>query len=324
MQLISSLLDGSISDADFDRLHIMLEDDPELRRVYMQSVDQDVELSFRPPDASNVIVFPFRWFPRPALAAAAILAIAALILFLLLNKNPSGPDSLDPSTPVAVNPPPTPETPTVQPDPPSPSPPPPAPAPPRTPPTRPVPSTPDSWAVDFESGLPTGWDAEFASADLPRGSRGAVRTITKTSDESGNTVTYRNITPPMAWGTGHFTVREDTHLHMIFKLEKTGHFDIFMLTHSRDPGRTDTMLYKFDNGQLWSSEGKWQKTSIPLAHFQGKNSDIGNFVDNLPPMDGEVAWQLFISAANNDLQMVIDEIRVDRSGSGEFVIEPLE
>ena len=311
-ELISKLLDGSITEAEFARLHDLLADDADLRQVYMQMVDQEVELGCRGPAvAPEVTLFP-RPIVRIALAAAAVLvaSLLALALFSRLTR-----DSGDPDENIVE---------TEQPQPP----PPPTPTPDEpenvaeTRPPRPVPPAPVQWIQDFEDGLPAGWEGEFVDTGLPDGSKGAVRTIAKSQDGSE----YRQIVPPMSWAPGYASIGSNTHLHLTMKVERAAEFDLFMLTHVPNPARGEVQLYQFGQTILWEGgEGKWRKLSIPLKAFAWKNRETLSFVeDENYPEVGEVAWQLFVSAPNADLVLVIDDWRVDENGPGNVVATDLE
>ncbi len=304
VELISKLLDESITEAEFARLQDLLAGEADLRRVYLQMVDQEVELGCCEPFSASVPAI--RRFPRRfgglALAAAAVLvaSLLALALFswLARNSGDNGEKIVD----------------SEQLQPPMPPAPVPAPNVPDAPPLRRIPTAPAQWTQDFEDGLPAGWLGEFVDTGLPDGSRGGVRTVSKTQDGSE----YRQIIPPISWAPGLVTIGSNTHLHLTLKIEQPAQFDLFMLTHVPNPARGEVQLYKFGQPILWEgAAGKWRRLSIPLKRFAWKNAETESFVeDDIYPETGEVAWQIFVSAPNAALELVIDEWRVDETGSG--------
>jgi hypothetical protein len=60
--------------------------------------------------------------------------------------------------------------------------------------------------------------------------------------------------------------------------------------------------------------GEWRTVTIPLTQFQRKRD--GMFRDE-PPVVGEVAYSVSISATEPDRGLVIDRIWVTRGGPGE-------
>lgn len=283
MELISKLLDETISEQEFAAFHEMLESSSSLRQIYLQAVDQEIELSCR--ESCELITVPFK---EPLASRSNILGLAALIFLSLLAVFIFRP--LDRANPSIVEIPP----PSVDPG-----------------NLRPVPPAPDQWVENFEGGMPAGWEAEFVSTGLPDGSRGAIRTISLTK----NGIDYRNITPPMSWAPGYVKVGPNTHLHITFRVDQFAYFNLFMLTHVTDPNRNDVGLYQHPGVAMNAKPGTWQKISVPLRLFQRKNANLGVFVDGGPD-EGEVVWQLFVSAANQDLDLVIDEWQVDQQGPG--------
>ncbi len=295
-ELIAKVLDQSVSEAEFGELQQLLEEDGALRHVYMQMVDQEVELGCCGSTISNKV----RLFPpqlsRFVLAAAALVLISLLVfaLFSLYSQNDDvqivEPETEDPQPSETIV---------------------------RSRPPRDVPPAPAIWAADFENGIPPGWEGEFVTTGLPEGSRGAIRTIPKSQDGRE----YRQLLPPASWAPGHVRIGANTHLHLTLKVEQAAAYDVFMLTHVPNPARSELQLYKFGEAVLWEGEGQWRRLSIPLKWFAWKDQATETFVeDDAFPEAGEIAWQLFISSSDPDFKVVIDEWRVDDIGTGEVVV----
>ena len=150
----------------------MLEADSDLRALYIQLVDQEVELNCHKAGAKETAVA--RALRRKPLVEYFFLITAVsviLALFFLFfesrmtEKPPSG------EGPVVVERRGTPHSGAAE----SLLPP--------VPIGRPPPNVPPSWSFDFEERIPSGWEAEFvagnnAAADLPRDSQGALAPVT--------------------------------------------------------------------------------------------------------------------------------------------------
>ena len=298
LELISKLLDETISEDEFSTLHRLLEEDPGFRQLFMQAIDQEVELScHQSATGGQQHRAPRISFARRTLLLAIVaLLVVSLISIVVIEtvRVTEEPEVVE-----------TPPQPDVQPNPET--------------KLRDVPSAADLWEESFEDGLPNGWEAEFVSTGLPPGSRGAIRTISKT--EAGRN--YRNITPPMAWAPGHIKVGSNTHLHITFRVDNAADFDFFMLTHVPDPKRNDISLYKRNGSRINAKPGTWRKVSIPLTEFQRKDAATETFVDG-GPESGEVVWQLFVSAPNPYFDLVIDHWRVDQEGPGVLTVSDIE
>lgn len=294
--LSSRLIDNAITEEEFSELELLLCESHEAREIYLQCVDQEVELEVQVSGSPLAARSPVAW-RRPA----AWLAAAAAVVVLLLLWRP-WPPAGDPR--IGDGPPPAVEGQE------------PAPAPPR----RRVPPAPESWVARFESGLPPGWMGEWVQADLPDGSRGAARTVERRS----GAILLHNLEPPMAFGSGYFSVHDDTRVHLTFKMEGGTWCDVFLMTHVPDPNEPPEAMYKFSLHVLEAQDGLWRRATIPISSFDKKNFATGQFSDSGAPRAGEVAYQLFLSAANSNLSMTVDEIRVDREGPGVLLIERLE
>ena len=177
-----------------------------------------------------------------------------------------------------------------------------------------MPRPPDEWLVDFEDGIPAGWGhGNFESTGLLSESLGAIRAA---REENAAGVFYQ-IRSAKRWQEGIFAIHPDTHLNVIFKLERPDWFQVFISTRPFDPDLPKTSLYRFKNDRLWQwkNHGRWLHAAIPLKEFERVPERRGT-----PPL-GEVPFELLFSAKGNDRGMVVDKIWISRGGPGELVIE---
>jgi hypothetical protein len=135
-RLICGLLDARLPERERLRLEVQLESDAAARQLYLQMVDQEIELSclVAPADTEKVVsLAAARSEPRRTrwlLAAAAALALLAALWMVLRPRE------------------------TVRPV---------------------VDGIATTWAADFESGSAPGWKGELVTTGLPPGSLYALR-----------------------------------------------------------------------------------------------------------------------------------------------------
>jgi len=182
---------------------------------------------------------------------------------------------------------------------------------------RDIPRPPDEWGADFEAGMPPEWrQGTFEAKGLPTDSQGAVRAA-RVVNENG---VFYQVASPKKWSEGIFSIHDDSHLVVTFKLDRPDWFQIFIGTRPFDPDLPSTFLYRFKDDRLWkwSNRGRWLRATIPLAAFERVPERNGT-----PPL-GEVPYELLFSARGEDRGMVIDRVWVQRRGPGKIVIEELE
>lgn len=178
-----------------------------------------------------------------------------------------------------------------------------------------IPPVPDEWAVDFEEGLPPEWaSGRLVAAGLPAGSHGGVQSVHVPS-KNGSPF---EIATSNRWTYGLFAVHDDSHLHLTFKMQNPGWFNILILTRAAD-GHPPRFAgnYIFDEPD-WQPQqaGRWITATIPLSAFRP-----------LPPardsFENAVPFQVLFSSPQTDRGLVIDRISVTRGGPGYVVKERL-
>jgi len=182
---------------------------------------------------------------------------------------------------------------------------------------RNIPQPPDNWSITFEDGLPPDWKhGVFKSEGLPLGSLGAVGAERVESDQAA----FFQVCSPKQWKDGLFSIHEDTHLNITFKLEEPEWFQVFISTRPFDPDLPPTFLYRFKDERLWkwSNRGRWLRATIPLTAFERVPERKGT-----PPL-GEVPFELLFSCQGDDRGLVIDQMSVSRGGPGKVLIERLD
>jgi|GEM_PF-6057399 len=302
--LLSKLLDETISEAEFEQLQARFADQPGLRSLYRQLIDQEIELSLEP---TGSVVTPSRDMSNATkwLMGAVVLSALGILLFGLLypgspSPNPApSPPSPDAGPAVVAK---GKGQPVPQPRP------------------RRIPDGPEAWMVDFEDGLPEGWEARFVDTDLPKGSKGAAGTLA-TADKSG---AHRYIQPPRSWSPGQVRVGSNTHLHLDLKVDRNAPFTIFLFTHVPDPSRKDVGMYVLGSELLPKLYPGWQEVSIPFSLFRRK--ETRGKVDVLVPAGpkpGEVVWQMLLDGPNAELDIVVDAWRVNQVGPGTLQVREI-
>lgn len=178
-----------------------------------------------------------------------------------------------------------------------------------------IPKTPETWDVDFESGLPEGWEGgRFVNAELPRGSRGGVKAV---RDVSQADATFA-IVSPSAWSQGLFSVHDDTHLHLALSMQEPGWFNILILTRTSKgdpPGFAGNFI--FDEPVWTGRPGQWGTLTIPLSQFRSLQPGRDDFDDAVP-------FQLVLSSPDRDRGLIVDRIRITRGGPGKVRVNLLD
>lgn len=170
--------------------------------------------------------------------------------------------------------------------------------------------------VDFEQGLPTGWQAGTLTEEgEPK--RGGVR-AEEFSERDG--VVY-GITSQKAWQNGLFSIQGGEHLNITYKLDKPDWFQIFLSTRSTGKDLPPIATYRFKDERLWwpFDAGQWRTVSIPLDTF-GRVSDWSE----TPLSASELPFELVITSKDNNLSLMIDRIWVSPDGPGTFTVRSEE
>lgn len=170
-----------------------------------------------------------------------------------------------------------------------------------------IPAAPDTWNVDFESGLPDGWESgALVADDLPNGSRLAVKAVRV---DEGADESYAIVSQPN-WLRGVFSVHPDSSMQITFKMETPSWINVFIITHTRDsaePHFANNFQYnEIPFGRL--QPGRWYSITIPLAEFKR----LPGYTDE--PLQDLLPFQIVFNFPAPDRGLVIDEIRIARGG----------
>ena len=116
-------------------------------------------------------------------------------------------------------------------------------------------------------------------------------------------------------------VIDDSHLHVTMKMEHPDWLNVFLMTRGPDETNPSWAMHNFNKVPFWPPKpNQWRTVTIPLAKFRRKRD--GMFYDE-PPLVGEVAYALSISATEPDRGLVVDRMWVTRGGPGEVEAKPL-
>lgn len=173
-----------------------------------------------------------------------------------------------------------------------------------------------NWYENFEEGLPANCNAgEHVTKALPDGSLGGVADIHV--GEGTNEVYAIDFND---WINGLFRVYDDSHLHIVYRMEHPGWMNIFFLTRADDPETSDVTLHMLSTVQA-PVNTRWHKAVIPLSKFMRKVD--GKFTD-LPPKNDQLCFGLAWSWVNGKRDMVIDAAWISRGGPGTIEVTPLD
>lgn len=304
-RLISALLDDRISAEEHARLEAILKEDVASRRLYMQMVDQEIELPCLVPSADAQAVARHQMAARQdssrKFARASRLwrcwllgggLAFGLAMFLVAMFAP--PDWF--KRPAAV--------------------------PHEAPPAAAVR---DSWAEDFESGQSGLWYGRMVTTNLPPGSRYGLAAIAK-HYSTGDHVYAVQL--PEDWNQGLVALTPESTLNVTYRLGRRTHVNVF--THTiparPSPEREYEMYQLRTSGGFPGRSGRWQTAAIPFANFVRKVAvEPGGAVSFAggPPEAGELITTLaFASVEPSDL--VIDRVWIAPTGSQREEIVPLQ
>jgi hypothetical protein len=295
-RLIPALLEGRLSDQERARLGALLQADPHARRLYMQMVDQEVELSCLLVPAAvggetPAKILPFIQ-PLPALAACSSQrrpwsSIAAAAAGLLLVGTAIGL--------ILAHRPPETNTVTV----------------PKSAHTEPVSSV--WWNEDFEKGTLRGWTGSLTSSNLPAGSRFGITAVEQ--EYPGQTAYVIQL--PADWHQGLFALTTGSTLNVRFLVGNQKHINVFMHTIPVDPGVNGYEMYQLDSAPFWGKAGEWRTASIPFSQFKRKvvvkPKGTREFAGG-PPSAGELVTVLSFSSVD-EIELVIDAVWVTSNSS---------
>jgi hypothetical protein len=301
-RLISGLLDQRLSEGEHERLEALLAADPGARRLYMQMIDQEIELPCLVASVQGEAAVgrevPSRQNLKRRFSAARALwrhwifraAIAfgmVMLLALFAASRWFGKTAVRTPQPIAS-----------------------------------APSLTDSWAEDFENGASTGWHGQLVTTNLPAGSKYGIAAVVK--EFPGAESSY-NIQLPEDWERGLVALTTGTTLHVTYRLGNRTHVNVFMHTISPEAGERKFEMYQLKPVGFPGRSGRWQTASIPFSGFVRKivvePGGSPKFVGG-PPRAGEPITTLsFSSIEPSDL--VIDRIWITPAGPDREEIVPL-
>lgn len=162
----------------------------------------------------------------------------------------------------------------------------------------------DEWSVDFERGLPVGWEGQRVRHALPKNSRGAIRSISVRQDLQ----TVQKIQSPQV-PSGLFFWHEDSLLHLRFKIQPPGWFHIYLHARTYEDPRP-VLVYCYVDLRLWQTQpGEWRTVSIPLSEFR-----LQSYARDKPAL-GRIPLQISFSGESETDGFMIDRIWVTRGNS---------
>jgi hypothetical protein len=299
-RLISALLDERLSPEEHLRLEQLLAADPQARLLYMQMVDQEIELpclvaTVRDTDeapaqlpaqgsllrrSGTTITFWRRW------AFGVACALVGIVVFAVVGSrvwfgNPPPPTQI-----------------------------------------APVLSVRESWAEDFESGASAGWHGRLVTTNLPSGSQYGIAAIVK--EYPAGAPSYV-IQLPEEWNRGLVALTTGSTLNVTYRLGNRTHVNVFMHTISPEAGERKVEMYQLRSGGFPGRSGRWQTASIPFSSFVRKivvePGSSPTFVGG-PPRVGEPITTLSFSSMDPS-DLVIDRVWIAPTGPAREEIVPL-
>lgn len=162
----------------------------------------------------------------------------------------------------------------------------------------------DVWNVDFEHGLPVGWEGQMVRNTLPKNSRGGIRSVAVLQHQQ----LVQKIQSPLDQ-SGLFFWHEDSLLNLRFKILPPGWFHIYLHARTCEDPRP-VLTYCFVDLGLWQIQpGEWRTVSIPLSEFRLQTYPKDN------PALGRVPVQISFCGESENDGFTIDRIWVTRGES---------
>lgn len=303
-RLVSALLDDRITAEEHARLEAILTGDASARRLYMQMVDQEIELPCLVASAQAQAVAGHQMASRQdssrEFARASSLwrrwllggtLAFGMAMFVVAMFAPPGWFKKPAAVPREV---------------------------------PPVAGMGDSWAEDFESGRLGLWYGRMVTTNLPPGSRYGLAAIAK-HYPTGDPVYAVQL--PEDWNRGLVTLTLESTLNLTYRLGRRTHVNVFLHTiPARPTPEREYEMYQLRTGGGFPGRSeRWQTASIPFANFVRKVAvEPGGAVSFVggPPEAGELITTLaFSSVEPSDL--IIDRVWITPTGSQGEKIVPL-
>ena len=180
-----------------------------------------------------------------------------------------------------------------------------------------APPSPNTWLMDFEAGVPSGWLGDPVTDELPQGSQGAVKPVFRPEYSS------QTVQAPENWTLGLFTVEATTHVHVTFKMSRPDWLNVFSQVRSSNFETSNLMLCN-SAPFMRAKPDTWYTMTLPIQKWRRKQKQTTEFSDGQPPVAGEVIYGLSISSVGKERGLVVDRIWVTTDGPGKFVMELVE
>ncbi len=170
----------------------------------------------------------------------------------------------------------------------------------------PIRSAPDTWSLDFDEGLPAGWQTgQLVLDELPEGCGAAVRaTPVRERGQKRHMLRSHN-----AWSEGLFTLYDDSWIHIRYRMERPGSFLPYVVCRQRDFGQPVATVLTRENVRQREA-GRWHTLSLPARALHRTRTRT------TVPLEGQlVAFLLVIDSPAHDAGLTVARIWVTRAGS---------
>ena len=167
----------------------------------------------------------------------------------------------------------------------------------------PIQAAPDHWSLDFNDGLPHGWQTgQLVFDELPDGSNAAVRT----GGVVENGRRRYQIRSHNAWSDGLFSLHDDSWIHIRYRVEKPGTFLLYVVCRQHDFGQPVATV--LTTGNLRQKEAKqWHTLTLALNQLHRAKTK-----DTVPPDGQLVAFLLVFDSPEHNPGLTVDRIWVTR------------
>ena len=172
----------------------------------------------------------------------------------------------------------------------------------------PIQPVPDTWSLDFNDGLPSGWETgQLVFHDLPEGSRATARTAAV--EENGQR--RYQLRSHNAWSNGLFTLHDDSWIHIRYRLEKPGTFLLYVVCRQHDFG--EPVCTVLTPGNLRQTEPQcWHTLTLPLNQFRRSRAQ------DIVPLEGQlVAFSLVFDSPEHTPGLTVDRLWITRGSPAE-------
>jgi hypothetical protein len=167
----------------------------------------------------------------------------------------------------------------------------------------PIQTVPDHWSLDFNGGLPDGWQTgQLVFDELPDGSQAAVQA----SSVLENGRRRYQIRSHNAWSEGLFSLHDDSWLHIRYRVEKPGTFLLYVVCRQQDFGQPVCTLLTPGNLRQTAAD-QWHTMTLAMNQLHRTKTQ------DRVPLDGQlVAFLLVFDSPEQNPGLTIDRIWVTR------------